>query len=68
MECEPLERVLYKQFVTDANNMRLERGGTVTPTHENPVIPRLNWSNPWNGGVAEPASSPSHAMHQRVHM
>ena len=41
MECEPLERVLYKQFVTDADNMRLERGGTVTPIHEKSAIPRL---------------------------
>ena len=66
MECEPIERVLYKQFVTDADNMRLERGGTVTPIHEISVIPRPSWSNPWNGGVARPesASIPSQALHK----
>ena len=70
MECEPLERVLYKQFVTDANNMRLERGGTVTPIHEKSVILRPNWSNPWNGGVArpEPPSSPSPVLHKAGHI
>ena len=57
VECEPLERVLYKQFVTDADNMRPERGGTVTPIHEISVIPRPSWSNPWNGGVAGPEKS-----------